>query len=49
MRRETRLHVAPQGRKGRHLMVFRTHEQGGVIEVLRILHDSMDLARHLDS
>ena len=49
MRRETRLHVAPQGRKGRHLMVFRTHEQGGVIEVLRILHDSMGLARHLDS
>lgn len=43
------LHVARQGRKGRHLLVFRTHEQGGVIEVLRILHDSMDLARHLDS
>ena len=43
------LHVARQGRKGRHLLVFRTHEQDGVIEVLRILHDSMDLARHLDS
>ena len=42
------LHVARQGRKGRHLLVFRVHEQDGVIEVLRILHDSMDLARHLD-
>lgn len=43
------LHVARQGRKGRHQLVFRTHEQDGVIEVLRILHDSMDLSRHLDS
>jgi len=43
------LHVARQGRKGRHLLVFRTHEQDSVIEVLRILHDSMDLQRHLDS
>lgn len=43
------LHVARRGRKGRHLLVFRTHEQDGVIEVLRILHDSMDLPRHLDS
>jgi len=42
------LHVARQGRKGRHLLVFRTPEQDGVIEVLRILHDSMDLQRHLD-
>jgi toxin ParE1/3/4 len=41
------LHVARQGRKGRHLLVFRAHEQDGVIEVLRILHDSMDPARHL--
>ena len=43
------LHVARQGRKGRHLLVFRVHDQECVIEVLRILHDSMDLARHLDS
>lgn len=42
------LHVARQGRKGRHLLVFRVHDQECVIEVLRILHDSMDLARHLD-
>lgn len=43
------LHVARQGRKGRHLLVFRVYDQDYVIEVLRILHDSMDLARHLDS
>ena len=43
------LHVARQGRKGRHLLLFRVHEQDCAIEVLRILHDSMDLARHLDA
>lgn len=43
------LHVARQGRKGRHLLVFRIHDQGALIEVLRILHDSMDLTRHLQS
>lgn len=43
------LHVARQGRKGRHLLIFRADEQNGVIAVLRILHDSMDLARHLHS
>jgi toxin ParE1/3/4 len=41
------LHVARQGRKGRHLLMFRVDEQAGVIEILRILHDSMDLQRHL--
>jgi hypothetical protein len=35
------LHVARQGRKGRHLVVFRVYEKGCVIEVLRILHDSI--------
>lgn len=43
------LHVARQGRKARHIIVFRAHEKMAAIEVLRILHDSMDLARHLDS
>lgn len=40
------LHVARQGRRGRHFVVFRV---GGdqVIDVLRLLHDSMDLARHI--
>jgi toxin ParE1/3/4 len=43
------LHVARQSRKGRHFVVFRIgHDQGReVIEVLRLLHDAMDLPRHL--
>lgn len=43
------LHVARKGRKGRHFVMFQaSHEPGGdVINVLRILHDSMDLQRHL--
>ena len=45
------LHVARQGRKGRHFVVFRAGRESdhGVIEVLRLLHDSMDLERHLRS
>ncbi|MEW5892314.1 MAG: type II toxin-antitoxin system RelE/ParE family toxin [Pseudomonadota bacterium] len=39
------LHVSRQGRKGRHFVIFRV-AQGRVIEVLRLLHDSMDLQRH---
>jgi toxin ParE1/3/4 len=40
------LHAARQGRKGRHFVVFRV---GGAstIDVLRLLHDSMDLVRHV--
>lgn len=40
------LHVARLGRKGRHFVVFRV---GGerTIDVLRVLHDSMDLQRYL--
>ena len=40
------LHVARQGRKGRHFVVFRAAE-GQIVDVLRLLHDSMDLARHV--
>lgn len=40
------LHVARHGRKGRHFVVFNASEKR-VINVLRLLHDSMDLARHL--
>ena len=40
------LHVARHGRKGRHFVVFRVADQD-VLDVLRLLHDSMDLARHL--
>ena len=43
------LHAARQGRKARHLVLFRVHENVRAIEVLRILHDSMDLQRHLDA
>jgi toxin ParE1/3/4 len=40
------LHVARHGRKGRHFVVLRVADKG-VLDVLRLLHDSMDLARHL--
>lgn len=39
------LHIGRQGRPGRHFVVFR--EAGSNIDVLRLLHDSMDLPRHL--
>lgn len=40
------LHVARKGRRGRHMLLYRiVGEQA--IEVLRILHDAMDPARHL--
>ncbi|MBW7901804.1 MAG: type II toxin-antitoxin system RelE/ParE family toxin [Rhodocyclaceae bacterium] len=41
------LHVARRGRHGRHFVVFRTSEDC-CIDVLRILHDSMDLTRHVE-
>jgi toxin ParE1/3/4 len=43
------LHVARKGRKGRHFVLFRAHTDPSrrLIEVLRILHDSMDLERHV--
>lgn len=40
------LHIARQGRKGRHFVVYRLTDEP-ILEVLRLLHDSMDLARHL--
>ncbi len=39
------LHVARQGRAGRYFVVFRA--AGSHIDILRLLHDSMDLPRHL--
>jgi len=43
------LHIARDKRRGRHFILFRVRreEQPPRIEVLRILHDAMDLARHL--
>jgi toxin ParE1/3/4 len=39
------LHVARHGRRGRHLLLYRA-ARGRVVEIGRILHDSMDLQRH---
>lgn len=41
------LHVARRGRHGRHFVVFRFDGKER-IDVLRVLHDSMDLTRHLE-
>lgn len=41
------LHVARHGRRGRHFLMFRTEKQ--TIEIVRILHDSMELSRHFPS
>ena len=43
------LHVTRDGRKGRHFVMFRIGRDQGheVIDVLRVLHDAMDLPRHL--
>ena len=40
------LHVARHGQRGRHFIMYRALD-GRVIEVIRILHDAMDLARHI--
>lgn len=40
------LHIARNGRKGRHFILFRI-VQPHTVEVLRILHDSMDLSARL--
>jgi toxin ParE1/3/4 len=39
------LHVARRGRPGRHLLLYRILEPR-IIEIGRILHDSMDFQRH---
>lgn len=44
------LHVARRGRKGRHFLIFRVADsQEQVIEIVRLLHDAMDLPRHLSA
>jgi toxin ParE1/3/4 len=42
------LHVARHGRRGSHFLVYRV-AGGEIIEVARILHDRMDIHRHLPS
>ena len=48
------LHVARRGRRGRHLILYRIapgalrHDAPDrIIEVVRILHDAMEFARHI--
>jgi toxin ParE1/3/4 len=40
------LHVARHGHRGRHFIMYRAAD-AHVIEVVRILYDAMDFARHL--
>lgn len=41
------LHVARKGRRGRHFILFRVGDaEARRIDVVRILHDAMDLPRH---
>ena len=40
------LHIARYGRKASHFVVFRVSEEQ-VLDILRILHDRMDLSRHI--
>ncbi|MBV8839416.1 MAG: type II toxin-antitoxin system RelE/ParE family toxin [Alphaproteobacteria bacterium] len=42
------LHVARRGRRGSHFLMYRS-AQDDTIEIVRILHDRMDLRRHLPS
>src|SRR5438132_13962726 len=42
------LHVARHGRRGRHFLMYRVAARS-TIELVRILHDGMDLRRHLPS
>ena len=43
------LHAARKGRNARHFVIYRVSdkEETPTIEILRLLHDSMDLVRHL--
>lgn len=40
-------HIARPGQSGRHLVVYRLDANGNV-QVIRLLHDAMDLGRALD-
>ena len=42
------LHVARRGRNGRHIIVYRASDKK-TIRVLRILHDAMDIGRHVSA
>jgi toxin ParE1/3/4 len=40
------VHVSRRGRKGRHFVIFRVADEM-TIDIVRVLHDSMDLVKHL--
>jgi len=40
------LHVARHGRRGSHFLMYRIAPRG-TIEIVRILHDRMDIQRHI--
>jgi toxin ParE1/3/4 len=40
------LHMARRGRRARHLILYRVIEPN-TIEILRVLHDAMDIGRHV--
>ena len=40
------LHVSRRGRRGRHVLLYRT-AGSRIIEVVRILHDRMNIVQHL--
>lgn len=42
------LHVARRGRRGSHFLMYRAAPDS-TIEIVRILHDRMDLQRHIPS
>jgi toxin ParE1/3/4 len=42
------LHIARRGRRGSHFLMYRAGSSG-IIEIVRILHDGMDLQRHVPS
>jgi toxin ParE1/3/4 len=41
------LHIARRGQRGRHFILFTASENNHQIRIIRLLHDSMDLAWHL--
>jgi toxin ParE1/3/4 len=42
------LHVTRGSRKGRHFVLFRVGSAARQIEILRLLHDAMDLKQHTE-
>lgn len=39
------LHMRKRGRRGRHLLVYKAADD--ILTIVRILHDSMEVSRHL--